>query len=101
MLSVNDCQLSVNTQPASQTININNNAQFVVGSSDSNATYQWQTNLGLGFQNLNNAGQYSGTTNNTLTVSNVTMSNEDQQFRCIITSGGCTTTSAEAELTVK
>ena len=101
VLSVNDCQLSINTQPASQTININNNAQFVVGSSDSNATYQWQTNLGLGFQNLNNAGQYSGTTNNTLTVSNVTMSNEDQQFRCIITSGACTTTSAEAELTVK
>jgi len=100
-LTVNDCRLSINTEPASQTININNNVQFVVVSSDSNATYQWQTNLGLGFQNLNNTGQYSGTTNNTLTVSNVTMSNEDQQFRCIVTSGPCTKTSAVAELTVK
>jgi hypothetical protein len=70
----NGCQLSVSTQPSNQTININNTGQFIVGSSDTNATYQWQTNLGLGFQNVSNAGQYSGASNDTLTVSNVTMS---------------------------
>jgi len=69
----NGCQLSVNIQPTSQTINLNNSAQFVTGSSDSSATYQWQTDLGVGFQNLNSVGQYSGTTNDTLTVSNVTL----------------------------
>jgi hypothetical protein len=96
----NGCQLSVNTQPTNQTININNNAQFVVSSTDPSATYQWQTDLGVGFQNLNSVGQYSGTTNDTLTVSNVTMSNNNQPFRCIITSGSCTDTSAVAVLTV-
>jgi len=96
----NGCQLSVNNQPANQTININNTAQFVVGSSDTNATYQWQTNLGVGFQNLNNAGQYSGTTNDTLSVSNVSMSNNNQQFRCIINNGSCTDTSNIAVLSV-
>ena len=64
----NSCQLSVNIQPNNQTININNNVQFITASSDSMATYQWQTDLGVGFQNLNNVGQYSGTANDTLTI---------------------------------
>lgn len=96
----NGCLLSVNTQPTNQTININNNAQFVVGASDPSATYQWQTDLGVGYQNLNSVGQYSGTTNDTLTVSNVTLSNNNQPFRCIINSGSCSDTSNVAVLTV-
>ena len=96
----NGCQLSVSNQPTNQTININNNAQFIVGSSDTNATYQWQTNLGVGFQNLNNAGQYSGTAKDTLMVSNVSMSNNNQQFRCIINNGSCADTSNIAVLSV-
>ena len=96
----NGCQLAVNTQPANQAININNNAQFVVGSSDTNATYQWQTDLGLGFQNISNAGQYNGATNDTLSVSNVTMSNDNQPFRCIINNGSCADTSNVAVLTI-
>ena len=96
----NGCQLSVNTQPANQTININNNAQFLVSSSDPNATYQWQNDLGVGFQNLNSVGQYSGTTNDTLTVSNITLSNNNQPFRCIVSSGSCSDTSTVAVLSV-
>ncbi len=94
------CQLSINTQPLDQTINISNNAEFIVGSSDPNATFQWQTDLGVGYQNLNSVGQYSGTTTNTLTVSNVTMSNNNQPFRCVINSGSCADTSDIAILNV-
>ena len=96
----NGCQLTINTQPTNQTININNNAQFVVNSSDPSATYQWQIDLGVGFQNLNSVGQYSGSTNDTLTVSNVTLTNNNQPFRCIVSSGSCSDTSAVAVLTV-
>jgi hypothetical protein len=96
----NACQPSVTSQPANQQININNTAQFTVASSDNNATYQWQTDLGVGFQNLNSVGQYTGTINDTLLVSNVTMSNNNQPFRCIINSGTCSDTSAVALLTV-
>lgn len=96
----NGCQLSVNTQPLNQTLNINNNTQFVVGSTDPIASFQWQSDLGVGFQNLNSVGQYSGTTNDTLTVSNVTMSNNNQPFRCIVSSGSCSDTSNVAVLTV-
>ena len=96
---VTDSPASI-SQPTNQTVNINNNAQFIVSSSDPSATYQWQTDLGVGFQTLNSVGQYSGTTNYTLTVSNVTMSNNNQPFRCIITSSSCTDTSNTAILTV-
>ncbi len=96
----NGCQLTVNTQPNNQTININNNAQFIVGSSEPSATFQWQTDLGVGFQNLTSVGQYNGTTNDTLNVANVTMSNNNQPFRCIISSGSCSDTSNVAVLTV-
>jgi hypothetical protein len=90
----------VTIQPASQFVNISSGALFIVGSSDPGATYQWQTDLGVGFQNLNSVGQYSGTTNDTLTVSNVTMSNNNQPFRCIVSSGSCSDTSNVAVLTV-
>jgi len=96
----NGCPLAVSVQPTNQSVNISNNAQFIVSSSDPSATYQWQTDIGVGFQNLSNAGQYSGTINDTLNVSNVTMSNNNQVFRCIITSGSCTDTSDVAFLTV-
>ena len=96
----NGCQLSVTSQTTNQNVNINSNAQFIVATSDPLATYQWQTDLGVGFQNLNSVGQYSGTTNDTLTISNVTMSNNNQQFRCIINSGSCADTSNVAVLTI-
>lgn len=94
------CQVSVNTQPQSQTVNSGQTAQFVTSTSASNPTYQWQTDLGLGWQNLSNSGQYSGVSTNSLTVSNVNVSNNNQTFRCIITSGSCSNTTDAATLTV-
>jgi hypothetical protein len=87
-------------QPTNQSTIVGNDVQFIVSSSDSNAAYQWQSDSGFGFQNLSNAGQYSGTTNEMLTVSNVTISNNNQVFRCIVTSDECTDTSEVATLTV-
>lgn len=94
------CQLEVKTQPISQTFKLNANAQFNVGSSDTSAKYRWQTDLGVGFQNLNSVGQYSGTNNDTLIISNVTMNNNNQPFRCIISKDACVDTSNIVVLTV-
>jgi hypothetical protein len=94
------CQLAVTIQPINKIVKTNLDAQFIVGSSDSNATFQWQTDLGVGFQNLNNVAQYRGSTDDTLIVSNLTLSNNNQPFRCIIRSGFCSDTSNVAVLTV-
>jgi hypothetical protein len=96
----NCCNIAVTSQPINNLVNISNNAQFTIASSDPLATYQWQTNLGVGFQNLSSVGQYSGSTNDTLAIANATLSNNNQPFRCIVSSGSCTDTSVVAVLTV-
>jgi hypothetical protein len=96
----NGCSAStITSQPTNQTVNPTTSAQFVVNAT-SGTSFQWQTDLGLGFQNLSNAGQYSGTNNDTLVVSNASISNNNQQFRCIVNNAGCADTSDIAVLSV-
>jgi hypothetical protein len=89
---------TINTQPTSTQVNIGNQAIFTT--SANGGTYQWQVNSGSGFQNITNGGQYSGATTNTLTVSNTSMTNSANQYRCVVTSNTCSTTSNAATLTV-
>jgi hypothetical protein len=95
------CQLAITTQPQDQSVATSvGTASFAAASSSTNATYQWQTNLGLGYQNISNAGQYTGATSAALTVSNLSLSNNNQVFRCIVNDGACADTTAEATLTI-
>jgi hypothetical protein len=95
------CNLSITSQPQDQSVNSSvGSTSFSVATSSPTTTYQWQTNLGLGFQNLSNAGQYSGATSSTLSVSNLSMTNNNQVFRCLINDGGCIDTSTIATLTI-
>ncbi len=96
----NCCSAAFNTQPQSVNTTTGSNASFVAQSTSLNAIYQWQTNIGLGWQNLSNAGQYYGVTNDTLIVSNLTNINNQQLFRCVLTSGNCSDTSSQALLNV-
>jgi hypothetical protein len=96
----NCCSAAFNTQPQSVNTSTGSNASFVAQSTSLNAIYQWQTNVGLGWQNLSNAGQYYGVTNDTLIVSNLTNINNQQLFRCVLTSGNCSDTSSQALLNV-
>lgn len=95
----NGCSNSITTQPQNQVVANGGSASFSTSSSDPNTTYQWQSDLGFGWQNLTNAGQYGGVTTSILSVSNITAANNNQAFRCIITSG-CVDTSATAYLTL-
>lgn len=99
-LLYNTCSLSVLPNLPNQTAALNDYIQFVATAQEPNATYQWQSDIGLGFQNLSNAGQYSGATNDTLTIASITTTNNNQTFRCIITSGGCSDTTNAALLSV-
>jgi blue copper oxidase len=83
------CLLNIISQPVSDTVLIGDAANFTVTANDPNATYQWQTDIGFGFQNLSNAGQYSGVNTATLTVSNVSLLNNNQLFRCLVGSPAC------------
>jgi hypothetical protein len=76
------------------------NAIFVSNNNDTLVNYQWQTNQGTGWNNLFNAGQYSGVNNDMLIVENVSTSNSGQLFRCIMQGDCGKDTSIEAKLSV-
>jgi hypothetical protein len=89
------------TQPTNQLAIIGSNTQFVVQASNANTNFQWQQNSGTGFQNLSSFGQYYGVNNDTLSISNLNMSQNNYGFRCIITNFGiCGDTSLTAILTL-
>ncbi len=85
------------SQPSNQLVVSGSTAIFTVSASGG-STLQWQTNLGLGYQNLSNAGQYSGVNTLTLIVSNVSATNNNQTFRCVVGSGLCADTTNEVTL---
>ncbi len=76
----------ITQQPIDITANVNSSATFTVSHTDPTATYQWRTDIGTGFQNVTNAGQYSGANTNTLTISNLSTLNNNQYFHCKINS---------------
>lgn len=101
ILSVyNTCSPLITGQPSNQTKNIGTNAQFMVVPTNTNCTFQWQIGNGSGFSSITNTGQFSGVTTATLQISNVTLSNYGQQYRCVVNNGTCADTSSFATLYV-
>ncbi len=88
--------LAISTEPISRTVIVSSNIKFAVSTSTIGAVYQWQSDLGIGFQNLLSVGEYLGTNTDTLTVLSVTTANNNQPFRCIVSFGPCADTSLVA-----
>jgi len=84
-----------NTAISTQTnsLTTSSTATFTATTSDPNPSYVWQSDFGQGFQTLNNYGNYSGVNTNSLSISNVQLSEHNQPIRVISTSGECTDTS--------
>ena len=92
------CDTIIKSPPTSQKLRISGYAKFTIVANTAN--YQWQKNSGSGFQNISNGGQFSGATTKILNVFNLSLSNNNQQFRCIASNGTCADTSKIATLTV-
>jgi len=88
-------------EPESTTVCQNSEAVFSTGVSGAGFTYQWKIlNTSGIWTNLSNGGNYSGTTSDTLIISNAPFSLNASQFYCQITSSTCTLVTAAAQLTV-
>ncbi len=91
----------ITSQPTNQSTTIGNNATISFTDNLTGATYQWQIDAGTGYSDLSNAGQFSGTDTQTLTISSTTMSNNNTLYRCIVTeSSNCMDTTDVSTLTV-
>jgi len=96
----NSCEISVTTHPGNQTVNLTDTASFTTASNYANASYQWQIESGMSFQNISNAGQYSGANTSNLKVMNAVFANNNAKFRCVVSEGVCKDTTDVAVLTV-
>jgi hypothetical protein len=93
--------LNIDVQPLNETVVENSDVVFTVNSNTLGATYQWQTDTGNGFVDIINGGQYSGSSNDTLIVSAITPNNDNQLFRCVVSTASCSSTSDVATLFVE
>lgn len=89
----NSCGKNLAISPSNNSKMIGTNATFTAAVSDTNPSYIWQSNFGQGYVTLNNFGNYSGTTSNAMSISNVQLSNHMVPIRAISVSGNCRDTS--------
>jgi hypothetical protein len=97
---LNGCMPSITRQPANTTVKEMETATFTVTSSDPNATYTWQGKGEFGFFDLYFIPSVTGVNNDTLTISNTSLLQNNQLFRCVVKSGICSDTSESAVLNV-
>jgi hypothetical protein len=87
--------ISVSPQPATIGLSV------LLSTASQTQNVQWQSNpSNFGWQNVPNNANYSSGTTNTLTVSNVQLSNHNQPFRVIASAGNCTDTSNVASILI-
>lgn len=99
LLEVN-CQQLINQQPISTSQFVGSQASFQINSTINGLQYQWQTLSSGNFVSLQNLGQYSGVNTPNLQVSTLSLVNNGQLFRCLVTGLGCNDTSVNVVLTV-
>jgi len=91
---------TVTLDPVGDTICAGTNKQLIITAINT-SSYQWQVHNGSSWSNLSNGGVYSGTTDDTLTITGATIAIDNYQYRCIATDGnGNYDTSAAARLGV-
>jgi uncharacterized repeat protein (TIGR01451 family) len=97
LLTVNE-SATIATQPSDASSCVGNNVSFNVTASGSSITYQWQISINGGVSYTNITGQ----TGSTLQVSNLTLAQNNNKYRVIVTSAVCPgpITSAAATLTI-
>ena len=95
-----NCANNTTISPQTNSLTIGSTATFVSSTSDPNPSYVWQSDLGQGFQKLNNFGNYSGVNTTTLKIANVQLSEHNQPIRVISTSGNCIDTSNAAVINI-
>ena len=95
-----NCSNNTSVSPQTNSLTLGSTATFTASTSDPNPSYAWQSDLGQGFQILNNFGNYTGTNTGTLNIANVQLPNHTQSIRVITTSGNCIDTSNVAVINI-
>lgn len=94
------CTPLFSAQPMDDSVYVGYGAQLICASLHPNTLFQWQIDSSGTWLNLSDTLQFSGSQNDTLTLSNCTLSNNANHFRCIASNGICADTTFIATLSV-
>ena len=100
LYNASNCSSNTTINPQIISLSTGSAATFNATTSDPSPSYVWQSDFGQGFQTLNNYGNYSGVNTNSLSISNVQLSEHNQQIRVISKSGDCIDTSNVAVINI-
>ena len=100
LYNASNCSSNSAINPQINSLSTGSTATFNATTSDPNPSYVWQSNLGQGFQTLNDLENYSGTNTSSLSIANVQLSEHNQPIRVITTSGECVDTSDIATISI-
>ena len=89
---------SITRHPKAVSVKTGSDAAFNFAYSTSEATYQWQYNSGSGFKNVSGS-MYSGSNNDTLTISPVDITLNGNTYRALIQTRWCKDSTSSAKLT--
>ncbi len=91
----------INQQPpAAVNTCVGGNLNISVNASAWNISYQWQVDTGAGFFNVADAGVYSGSSTNTLTITNAYSGLNGRHYRLMVNGGCGSISSSVANLTI-
>jgi hypothetical protein len=100
LYNAQNCSNNLSISPVLSQLQTGSTANFIATSSDQTPSFQWQSDFGQGYVSLNNYGNYSGVNTNSLSISNVQLSEHNQPIRVISTSGVCVDTSDVAIISI-
>ena len=102
-VSVGDLSFSITSQPANQTVTMEENTSFAVATSGTTSGFQWQVSQdgGASWSNISQGRIYVNPTTNTLGVNNVTLEMNGYRYRCVINGSCGVQYSSVATLTVQ
>jgi N-acetylneuraminic acid mutarotase len=97
----NLCSNTTSIGPSILPSTISSNVSFTSTSSVTGSSYQWQTNpANIGWLNIIENSTYSGSNASNLDINDLQISNHNQPFRLITTSGNCIDTSNVATINI-
>jgi hypothetical protein len=98
-VSLNYCP-NIESQPKSQVGAVGDTVFFNVKYPYPSASYRWQVNYGMVWEDLTATEHYHGTATDSLTITSISNGNNGQQFRVIISDHECTVVSQTVSLSV-
>jgi hypothetical protein len=100
LYNAESCANNTFISPQTNAVSTGSTATFTASTSDPNPSYVWQSDLGQGFQTLNDVGNYTGTNTANLSIANVQLSEHNQAIRVISAAGECIDTSEVAVVSI-